>query len=248
MNIFKSLFLSAFLFASIGCAGTMQTARTNGDGNFQFGVEPGVIHYTSAGATEGRAITLTRPSFNLAGRYGVTDSIDIGARIGTILYEIQAKFMLTDPSDQQAIALSLAPSVSVLGGSLDGHSDTFYAGAKIPLLIGIPIGSSELTLTPRLSPLVLTEAVNGNSNTTFILSGGGSVGFAARVGNKFWIVPEVSVDIPFLGATAAGGDTGAGVGFAGTFINLGVGFLFGGRGYENNIMPTAPNNGGTVIP
>gem|GEM_PF-4821961 len=37
------------------------------------------------------------PSFNLAGRYGVTEAIDLGARIGTSTYEPQSKFMLTKP-------------------------------------------------------------------------------------------------------------------------------------------------------
>lgn len=33
--------LFALLFGSVGCASNfMQTARTNGEGNFQFGVEP----------------------------------------------------------------------------------------------------------------------------------------------------------------------------------------------------------------
>ncbi len=247
MNIFRVALLSFFLVASIGCAGTMQTARTNGTGNFQFGVEPGA---TILSSSEG---SITAPSFNLAGRYGITDTIDLGARIGTALYEIQSKFMLTDPNDQSGIAMSIAPSFTAIGaGTGDGGS--FYLGTKIPFLIGIPVGDSELTIAPRLSPSFITAGSGDSDVTGFILSGGGSVGFAARLGDTFWILPEISVEIPFVGgATASSGDSSsseASAGFGGSIINIGVGLLFGGRPAYNgtNVMPPATNTGGTVIP
>ncbi len=245
MNVFKGLFLCAFIFASIGCAGTMQTARTNGEGNFQFGVEPGATVLLADGSA-------VAPSFNLAGRYGVTDTIDIGAKIGTIGYEIQTKFMLSDPNDQAAMALSLAPSFTAIGFGAE-DAGFFVAAARIPLLIGIPVGTSELTLAPRLSPAFLTVGAGDGDASGFSLSAGGSVGFAARLGDTFWLVPEISVDIPFFGAaTASSGDnssSGSQASVNGAILNIGVGLLFGGRGVGGtNIMPPATNTGGTVIP
>ncbi len=247
MSIFKSLALFSFLFLSVGCAGTMQTARTNGEGNFQFGVEPGVTHYIPPSeVSDGTGVNLntTLPSFNLAGRYGVSDRIDIGARIGTVGYDVHAKFMITDPNDQQSIAMSMAPSITVAGGSVGG-AGSFIAISRIPFLVGIPFGDHELTVTPRATPIITT----GTGGTAFLLSGGGSVGFAARVADTFWVVPELSVDVPFLGAVDTDAGGGGDVGFGGTIVNFGVGLLFGGRGVAGtNVMPPATNTGGTVIP
>lgn len=246
MNVFRGLFLISFIFASIGCAGTMQTARTNGEGNFQFGVEPGAAIAVGEGGAGGL------PSFNLAGRYGVSETIDIGARIGTISYEIQSKFMLTDPADQTSLAMSLAPSVTAIGFGT-GDAGAFLLSADIPFLVGIPVGDSELTIAPKISPAFVTGG-GGDANVSgLILSGGGSVGFAARVGDKFWILPEISVKVPFFGAaSASSGDTSASestTGVGGAILNIGVGLLFGGRGVGGtNIMPPATNTGGTVIP
>ncbi len=202
----------------------MQTARTNGEDNFQFGIEAGVTRFSDdMGTSEG-------PSVNLAARYGVSDRLDIGVRWGTLLFEIQSKLMLTSPSEQD-IAISLAPSVAV------APSRSIYIGTKIPLLIGITVGDSELTLAPRISPAFIA-----GESSKFILAAGGSIGFALRLGDTFWILPEISVDIPFIGGVkrVEGGESDFRlVNFDSSIINIGVGVLFGGRPMNEGKMPPA---------
>ena len=102
------LMLAALVLAS-GCAsiGSMQTADTLGKGNFQFAVEPGVWGATSISEdVDGFAV----PHLDFAARYGVSETVDIGARLGSSLAELQTKFLLTDVNDPSK-AISLAPSV-----------------------------------------------------------------------------------------------------------------------------------------
>src|SRR5262245_47544450 len=120
------------LLAVSGCAAaTLQTARTNGKGAFQAGIEPGVWVVTGAGAA------IWVPSLNVSGRYGVSDRVDIGARVGTTLYEFQTKFALTDPAALDSIAFALAPSTTVFGfggGGSAGIGSVFYWDTHVPFL------------------------------------------------------------------------------------------------------------------
>ena len=234
------LFLIIVLAISSGCAtSAYQTARTNGAGNFQFGVEPGIV------GVNGGGIGLFGPSFNIAGRYGVSDGVDIGARLGTMGYEIQTKFALNDHSQHDALAMALAPSFTAFGFG-GGGAGFFLLAARIPFLIGIPVGDSEFTLGPRISPTLVTGGAGGESAGGFGVSGGLSAGFAARVGDKFWVMPEAAIDVPFFGAVAAGGETASGSGFGDIITyNAGVALLFGGRERGGSVAPPSAAPAGT---
>lgn len=218
------LVLVALLYVTAGCAtGSVQTARTNGAGNFQFAVEPGII---GIGSTVGTVIV---PSFNIAGRYGVTDSVDIGARIGSVSYEIQAKIMFTDPNDYEGMAISIAPQVTAIGAGAGGTS-FFLVRTAIPLLFGLSMGDSELVFGPRISPWFFGGGGGGaGSAGGLALFVGGEIGYALRVGDKFWILPHVSFDYPVLAVVAAGGSSASGSLGEGLLFGAGVGLLFGGR-------------------
>lgn len=235
------LILIALMAISSGCAtSAFQTARTNGAGNFQFGVEPGIVGVSGGG------IGLFAPSFNIAGRYGISDSIDIGARIGSLGYEVQTKFALNDHSALDSLALALAPSFTAIGFG-GGGAGFFLLTARIPFLIGIPVGDSEFTLGPRLSPAFIAGGAGGDSAGGFGLSAGLSVGFAARVGDKFWIMPEGSIDTPLFGAVAAGGDSASGTSFGDVVTyNAGVALIFGGRPGSSAAPPAAPPPASTM--
>jgi hypothetical protein len=221
------------LLATACAPAVLQTARTNGKGNFQFAVEPGLVGASAAGSTG------VAPTFNLSGRYGVSDSVDLGLRLGTSLYELQGKFLFTDPADTDGVALALAPSTTVFGGGIstgDTKVGGFYWGTRIPLLIGVPVGRSELTIGPRLSPIVFgagggAEGVDGSS-TAFALMAGASVGFAGRAADKFRIMPEVGIDVPLIGggtASVGGTSTSSTQAFSGAVtFNAGLGLMFGG--------------------
>lgn len=222
------------LMIASGCAtSSFQTARTNGEGNFQLGVEPGVI------GVQGGGIGFVAPSFNIAGRYGITDGVDLGARIGSMGYEVQAKIALTDHSDPDALALALAPGVTAIGAG-GGGAGFFLLAARIPFLIGIPVGDSEFTIGPRLEPLFIAGGGGGQGAGGFGLGAGVSLGFAAKLGSKFWLMPEASFGTPLFGAVAAGGDTASGVSaFDVIQFNAGLALLFGGRDSGGSAAPSA---------
>lgn len=225
-NMIRRLALAvAALALASGCVsiGGVQTADTLGKGNFQFAVEPGVYGITSiANEVDGAVI----PHVDFAARYGVSDTVDIGARFGSSLLELQSKFLLTDPSDTGK-AISIAPSLAgIFVGAGEGVGG--YANVNIPVLIGLKTsGGSEFVLGPRISDIIIFGSNGNDGGVVNLLSVGASVGYAARVGEGFRIMPEVAVLVPIVGAAAAGGDSDAVAGFNGGLVQFKVGLLFG---------------------
>ena len=220
-----------------GCASIsqVQTADTLGAGKFQVGLEPGV-RYVSASATSSDGTTTASasgyiPQFDVALRYGVTDHLDLGARLGTSLVELQGKYLFTDPANP-TLAVSLAPALSGITAGAGGASGG-YVSLGLPVLIGFKTsGGSEFVLGPRLDGVrVFGSSDDGTSASYNTLSGGASVGYALRVSEGFRLMPEVAVSVPLLGAATAtsGGSTDSASGVLGgspTF-QVRLGFLFG---------------------
>ncbi|XXF77150.1 hypothetical protein P2318_29465 [Myxococcaceae bacterium GXIMD 01537] len=223
----RRLILSAAVLAmSSGCiaVGSMQTADTLGQGNFQFAVEPGVWGVAAiANDVEGAVL----PHVDFAARYGLTDTVDIGARFGSSLLEIQSKFLLTDPNDPGK-AISLAPSIAgIFVGAGEGVGG--YANVALPLLIGLKTGGgSEFVLGPRINNTIVFAGGDGNTGIGNSLSVGASVGYAARVGEGFRVMPEISMLVPLVQSISVNGESDAAAGFAGGLIQFKVGLLFGG--------------------
>jgi len=60
------------------------------------------------------------------------------------------------------VAMALAPSFTAIGAG-GGGAGFFLLTARIPFLIGIPVGDSEFTLGPRLSPQFIAGGAGGES-------------------------------------------------------------------------------------
>jgi hypothetical protein len=219
----KMFYAASLALMAAACApATVQTARTNGQGNFQFAVEPGVLGAAAAG---GSAVG---PSLNLAGRYGVSDRVDVGGRLGTSLYEVQVKAMLSDPSATDSMAVSIAPSTTMIAGGIGGVG-AFYLREHVPVLFGLPTGGgSEFTFGPSATINFVGAGAGGNAAGGLILGLGGQVGYAARLGDKFRLVPQFDLSVPVVGAAAGGGEGGVGAGVGGAIFGLQLGLLFGG--------------------
>lgn len=221
--VFTSLAAAAALFASTGCVSlsTMQTASTVGAGKTEIALEPSMTSI----------IGPFLPHANIAMRYGVTDRVDIGGRVGSSLFDLEAKFLLTDPASP-SLALSLAPTV---GGFLvgDGASAGGLVNITVPLLIGLKTGGgSELVLGPKLVDLLAFAGAADGGLGGNILALGGTVGYAANF-NGFKIIPEVAVAFPLLGAggISAGGQSASAMDTfsGGLVLQFGVGLVFGGQ-------------------
>ncbi len=209
----------------------VQTADTLGAGRFQFAIEPGALGAAVLGG-DSDAAGVVMPHFDMALRYGVSERVDVGARVGFSLAELQTKVLLTQPGDPD-LAISLAPSIS--GASIrigeaereDEGVSTRYVNVALPLLVGFKTnGGSELVLGPRL---IYTRFGGVN-----ILSAGGSLGYAFRVTDRFRLMPEVGISFPLAGKVD-GSDSDFAAGFNGGFAQFKLGFLFGaGRPIRRN--------------
>lgn len=213
------------LFAGCPSMGTMQTARTAGEGNVQIAIEPSVW---GVATSEG---TVALPNVNMAVRYGVSDSMDVGARFGGSLIQVLGKFRLTDPTAEGDLILSLAPT---LGGLFfaGGGAGVGILNLQVPMLAGIPVGDSELTLAPKLIYNGVFGGGGGESASVHAVSIGASVGFAAKIGN-FRLVPEVAVSYPLftmgrVSGDGAGGSISEVAGFGGVMFQVSTAMLFGG--------------------
>ena len=211
-------------FLATGCASlnAAQTANTMGHGGLQIGLEPAVEAFTGSNGLG----TAYAPRVDLAVRYGITDSIDIGGKIGTSLVELDGKFQLTDPAKQSFVA-SLAPSIGGFVIGSDGSSTGAFT-IKLPLLLGIGFGGHQLVIGPNIQDILVTASSGGDSGLANEFGVGGSIGVAFRLSDGFRLMPEFGVLVPLTGTASSNGDsTSAGISSAGFLWQAGLTFLFG---------------------
>jgi hypothetical protein len=220
-RVVRHLCLS-FLMLLGGCAsvGAVQTADTLGKGNLQFAVEPGV---QAASSTSGTPGAIVYPHFDAALRYGLSEGVDVGARLGYSMLELQAKFLLTRPGSGGVVA-SLAPTVGGLGVPAGG-SNVGLLTMALPVLFGFQHAhGNELVVGARLqSLLVLAGVSDAGSGAVFSLGAGGSVGYSLRLHERFALIPEVAVVLPLTVSGTSGGAAGQGS----AVVQFKVGVVFG---------------------
>jgi hypothetical protein len=204
--------LAVAAFAS-GCSThtAVTTAHTIGAGNFQGAVEPGVGAIPVAGLG-----VVATPTFNIAFRYGVSDKVDMGARLGSTSYDINGKYMFTDTD---GTIVSLAPSMTVIAFAAGGLGGGFFR-MDTPLLIGIPVGESQFIVGPNWTLNSVFAAAGPVATGAFTMGPGAHLAYSAKMGKSFRLHPELSVKTPFLiGAIPNASPT---IGFT-------LGMLFGGN-------------------
>lgn len=203
----RFLVCGAALLAGCASISNLQTADTLGQGNFQVGVESGVL--AAATSTEPLGVNQNPawlPHIDVSARFGVGDGVDLGLRAGLSFLELQGKFLFTKPG-APGVAVSFAPTVGGLllsGGSTTGSSGLVgLLNIGLPVLIGFKTsGGSEFVLGPRLQNLVLLAGTSASGGTVYGLGAGGSLGFAWRITDNFGLMPEASIVVPLLGASA----------------------------------------------
>jgi len=200
MKIFHYLVFLAWGLTFLGCRGNLasfQPAQTMPAKGFALGVEGSGV---GAASDEGGKFEGT---FSIAGRYAITDRIEIGARIGTTRPEIMAKFRL-DQGKPGSVAISLAPSIGAFAATATGIR-AFNDYGQIPLLIGIPIGNHELVLSPSVH---FAHAVNVDTYVWGFAAGPGAcIGFVAQPKPWLAILPSFALAVPFIHAGPLGVDT-----------------------------------------
>lgn len=228
----------------VGCASTstMGLARTLNKGAVQGWVAPSGGAVITTGSGGGVA---AYPMVEGGVRFGITDNIEFGTRLGFSGIAVDGKFALLRPLGTDfGFNLSLNPQVQVVGF---GAGNVFLAALSfhLPVLMGFDFFGHELVLGPKIIDQVIFGGsgnnMNGTSNSAALnlVYVGGSLGFAIRVAGAFRIMPEVSVAAPVIGS--GGGQTSAF--FGGLIFQAGVGFLFGSaNSYDPkpSELPVAP--------
>lgn len=184
--------LPLVLITACASVGGVQTAETVGKGHLQIGVEPGIQ------LVGGRPGVQIYPHLDAAVRFGVTDDLDVGLRAGWSFLEAQAKWLLTDRGPGKVL-VSVAPTVGgvVLTSSVNLGG---ILSASTPLLIGIPVGVHQLVLGARSQHFVFISATG---TPVYLLTAGGSVGFALRFSDTLTLLPELAAVWPLFGGLAS---------------------------------------------
>lgn len=181
------------VLALSGCAtvGVFQAPQTLGKGRWQVAAELGS---QAQAATDAIALY---PVFGVTGRYGVSETVDVGARLGPSGLELQGKVMLTP---RTGTVVSLAPSV---GGTFAVPSGLVLGSAQaaIPVLIGVPLGPrAQLIFAPRVHDTLLVLFAGQAGATVNTVSLGGAIGVAIPI-KRLQLIPDVGFLAPIATTT-----------------------------------------------
>lgn len=196
---------------------TLGLARTLDKGETQVAVSPG--SYGAATAATGTSGLAAVPQVEVAARYGVTDTFELGGKAWFLGASFDGKFSLVRSNGESGLDLAINPGVGFLSATASGDLSgsvgvlTLY----LPLLVGLNFGGHQLVLGPK----VIDQVYFSGGQATNVLFAGSSIGFAIKIGDGFRLLPELSVAYPLTVNT-----TGTGV--SGLIYQANLAFLFGG--------------------
>ncbi|MBL8956765.1 MAG: hypothetical protein JNK82_38685 [Myxococcaceae bacterium] len=198
-NVLVVSVVSVVALCGSGCItiGAAQPASTMGKGNVNGGVEANVWGYST-----GNGIGIP-PSVSGVIRFGVSDHVDLGVRLGLNGAELQGKFMLTDPNSERFVFSLAAMAQGFFFPQLTGvnTSTPNFGSLAFPVvaMFGIKLGNHELVFGAReTSQLYFTRDAFPGAPTTqiFAVNLGVSAGIALRLGESFIMMPELALQGP----------------------------------------------------
>jgi len=153
-RIFAAVVPLAFLVMT-GCPSlsTMQTPATVPKGEVRLGMGLESVGFSEKDAN-GNVKTDTVPQFEFNARYGLTDNVDVGAKLYLLGLEVGGKYQFAKGDFEAAIAPAVSYiSVTVSDSGSNGNGDTLrVAYLHLPLLLGYKLTDSlELAFGPRRS-------------------------------------------------------------------------------------------------
>lgn len=222
------------LLAAGACAtpGRMMTASTLGAGAVEGGFETSVIG--AAGSGGAGAI----PMISGVVRVGVTDNVDVGARLGFAGLELQSRIKVAGENGAGTV-VSIAPAITGSRWGIGGENITSF-GLTVPALIGLQqANGSELIISPHLQTnyFGISSNATNSSSSAILLSAGAGIGYSAKVSGNVRLVPELTLSVPFAAIAGASADgesiSGAGAGVGGFLFQGGLGVTFGRRTWDD---------------
>ena len=184
----------AIVIANATCAcvsiSHVEPADTLGRKVFQVGVESGLQRVPSP-------YLPYFPFGNSSFRYGLTDTTDVGIRVGYSGLEAHGKFLLTEPSDPK-LAISVVPAVG--GGWFPGTSGWIaVVNSSVTVLAGIPhLRVNELVGGVRVGSRIMMAPERDGE-----LEVGVSLGYSLRIGEHVGLMPELAIALPVIESSGA---------------------------------------------
>lgn len=191
LAVFCCLVLKSLALSTCASVGVFQSPETLGKGRWEVSAE------LSAQAQAHLDSLALYPTFALSGRYGLGDSVDLGARIGPSGLEAQTKVMLTS---RGGTVVSLAPSI---GGAFSWPQGLFLstAQATLPVLIGLPLNQQlQLVFAPRLHDSLFILSAGQSGATVNTLWVGGAIGVVMLSG-RVKLIPDIGFLAPLATTT-----------------------------------------------
>lgn len=125
-NIVMILAVAAFMSGCVSMS-SLQTARVTEPGEFGVGLSAGYVNTEIDLGDDAEPIGLSAPYFELAGRFGITERLDLGARlglIGTAGLDLKYQFIGDNESPFASSAGFGVSYVSISSSSSSGETST----------------------------------------------------------------------------------------------------------------------------
>lgn len=210
------------LLAGCPSISTMGTARTLPEDEFQFHLSTGamVLQDWETDQDTRAAESVSLPALEFGARYGVSERVEVGAKIWGLGLEVNSKLQLhRSQSPERGVDLAVSPALSYFAVE---DLSVVWAHVSMPIGFNVP-GGRQLVISPRVSDtMIFVGDESGN-----VLWGGGSVGFAQPFGRsgRFVLMPEFAILVPLR--ANVGRDVTDEVAFEGALLEFELGFLFG---------------------
>lgn len=201
------------LLGSCSCATltNFESARTLEPGKWQVAAEGRLLLTRSTSSGDTNAFPA------VAVRHGVTKHFELGLRAGMSRPEIFGKWQLVDG----AVAIALSQSLGVWRWIYSTGNSHTQAWSRTALPIGVPVGPSELVISPMLH-LAFGGSDSGASGFAFVP--GASVGFLWRPLWWLGVMPQLSAGFAAVSVASREVVIGGGGVFEG-----GLAVIVGGR-------------------
>lgn len=207
VSLFRVVVLLMAFLALARCPSfsTMGTARTIGRGKSQL-----LVAAEGMGAVSGTGVGVL-PQLEIAGRYGLTDDVELGAKGWYLGAAIDAKVqLLRSPNPESGLDLAIDPTL--------GWSAPNKLTVGVPLLLGVNVpGGHQLVIGPRLVDELWFDPALPASRAANTLLAGTSLGFAWKISDRVRIMPELSFLYPLAAPPGVSTYAGAGVAYQGGF-------------------------------